>query len=183
MTHMRVIESDSRRVWHFDPAYTSVEFVVRNLWFDVKGRFGELEGVIVLDEVDISRSSISVTLKARSVDTGNKRRDAHLQSTEFLDADNFPDIEFKSTRIQRGRDRDALDLDGTLTVKGKSVPITLAVNEMDRSRSPSGEEFIYYSASAHLDRFAFGINYGRGLIGRRVKVTINVQATTNRRSS
>jgi polyisoprenoid-binding protein YceI len=179
---MRVIEENNQRVWHFDPAYTSVEFVVRNLWFDVKGRFAELEGVIVLDEVDISRSSITVTIKARSIDTGNKRRDAHLQSAEFLDADKFPDIEFKSTRIQRGKDRDSLDLDGTLTVKGKIVPVSLAVNEMDRSRSPAGEEFIYYSASTHLDRFAFGINYGRGLIGRRVKVTINVQATTNRRS-
>jgi len=178
-----MIHSDTRRVWHFDPAYTTVEFVVRNLWFDVKGRFAELEGVIVLDEVDISRSSVSVTIKARSIDTGNKRRDAHLQSAEFLDADNFPDIEFKSTRIARGKDRDSLELDGTLTIKGKSMPIALAVNEMDRSRSPTGEEFIYYSASTHLDRFAFGITYGRGLIGRRLKVTINVQATTNRRSS
>src|SRR5688572_14877071 len=105
------LNSTMTNVWHFDPAYTSVEFVVRNLWFDVKGRFGELEGVIVLDEVDISRSSISVTIKTRSVDTGNKRRDAHLQSAEFLDADDFPDIEFKSTRIQRGKDRDSLDLD------------------------------------------------------------------------
>src|SRR5688572_19137275 len=135
-------------VWHFDPAYTSVEFVVRNLWFDAKGRFAELEVVIVLDEVDISRSSISVTIKARSIDTGNKRRDAHLQSAEFLDADKFPDIEFKSTRIARGQDRDSIDLEGDLIVNGKNNRIALAVNEMDRSRSPSGEECAYYSSTA-----------------------------------
>jgi polyisoprenoid-binding protein YceI len=168
-------------VWHFDPAYTTVEFVVRNLWYNVKGRFKELEGVIVLDEDDISRSSITATIKARSIDTGNKRRDAHLLSREFLDVDNYPDIEFESTKIQRGRDRDSLDLEGNLTVKDKRVPIALAVNEMDRSRSPKGEEFIYYSATTELDRFAFGINYGGALIGRHLRVTINVQASNNHR--
>ena len=163
-------------VWYFDPAYSTVEFQIRNLWYNVKGRFNVLEGVIVLDEDDIRQSSVTATIKASSIDTRNKRRDVHLQSADFLDAEKFPNIEFKSSRIARGRDRDALDLDGTLTIKDKQVPIALAVNEMDRSRSPSGEEYIYYSATTELDRFAFGINYGRAFIGRKLKVTINVQA-------
>lgn len=167
----------SQRVWNFDPAYTTVEFVIRNLWYHVKGRFKDLEGVIVLDEDDVSRSSVTARLKAGSIDTGNRKRDAHLLSKEFFDAENFPDIEFKSTKVQRGRDRDSLDVEGTLTVKNKSVPIALAVNEMDRSRSPRGEEFVYYSATARLDRVAFGITYGRGIIGRELKVMINVQAS------
>ena len=57
------------------------------------------------------------------------------------------------------------------------TPIALAVNEVDRSRSPNGEEFIYYSATAELDRFAFGISGARGIVGRRLKVMINVQAS------
>jgi polyisoprenoid-binding protein YceI len=166
----------TQRVWNFDPAYTTVEFVVRNLWYNVKGRFRTIEGSIMLDEIDIRRSSVSATIRADSIDTGNKRRDTHLLAPDFLDVEKFPDIEFKSTSVARGKDRDSLDLEGTLTVRDKSFPIALAVNEMDRSRSPGGEEFIYYSASAELDRFAFGINYGRGLIGRKLKVTINVQA-------
>ena len=165
------------RVWTFDPAYTTVEFTIRNLWYKVKGRFGVVEGVIVLDEEDISRSSVTATIKADSIDTKNKKRDAHLLLREFLDLENFPEIEFKSSSVRRGRDRDSLDLEGTLTVKGKTIPIALAVNEMDRSRSPSGQEWVYYSATAELDRFAFGINYGRGIIGRHLKVTINVQAS------
>ena len=168
-------------VWHFDPAYTTVEFLVRNLWYDVKGRFRELEGVIVLDEDDISRSSVTATIKARSVETGNKRRDAHLLLRDFLDVEKYPDIEFESTKIQRGRDRDSLDLEGNLTVKDKRVPIALAVNEMDRSRSPKGEEFIYYSATTQLDRYAFGITYGPGIVGRHLKVMINVQASNTHR--
>jgi len=167
----------SQRVWNFDPAYTTVEFVIRNLWFNVRGRFKKLEGVIVLDEEDISRSSVSATIKADSIDTGNKRRDAHLLLKDFFDVEKFRDIEFKSTNVRRGRDRDSLDVEGTLTVKDKTVPIALAVNEMDRSRSPRGEEFIYYSATTEIDRYAFGITYGRGFIGRQLKVTINVQAS------
>jgi polyisoprenoid-binding protein YceI len=166
-----------QRVWQFDPAYSTVEFTVRNLWYNVKGRFNVLEGAIVLDEDDVSRSSVTATLKANSIDTGNKRRDAHLRSADFLDAEKFPDIEFKSERIARGRDRDSLELDGILIVKDKRVPVSLAVNEMDRSRSPKGEEFIYYSATAEVDRFACGVSYGPGMIGRKLKITINIQAT------
>lgn len=177
---MKMIEA-SQRVWKFDPAYTTVEFVIRNLWYNVKGRFTELEGVIVLDEDDISRSSVTATIKARSIDTGNKSRDEHLLKADFFDVEKYPDINFESTRIQRGRDRDSLDLNGDLTIKDKRIPIALAVNEMDRSRSPNGEEFIYYSATTQLDRVAFGINYGGALIGRRLRVTINVQASNKYR--
>ena len=173
---MATIVSHNRRVWHFDPAYSTVEFVVRNLWYNVKGRFNVLEGSLVLDEDDIRQSSVTATIKASSIDTGNKRRDAHLQAPDFFDADKFPDIEFKSSRVERDKDRDSLDVEGTLTIKGKSVPIALAVNEMDKSRSPRGEEYVYYSATTELDRTAFGISYGRGFIGRKLKVTINVQA-------
>jgi len=169
--------------WHFDPAYTTVEFVIRNLWFKVKGRFLDLEGAIVLDEDDISRSSVTATIKVDSIETGNQRRDAHLRASDFFDVEKFPDIEFRSTSVQRGRDRDALDVAGTLTIRDKSVPVRLAVNEMDRSRSPRGQEFIYYSATTELDRYGFGITYGGALMGRQVKVFINVQASNNPCSS
>ena len=169
--------SPTNRMWRFDPAYTTVEFSVRNFWYTVRGRFRTLEGSIVLDDSDVSRSSVLARINARSIDTGNKRRDAHLQSADFLDADNFPDIEFRSTRVARGKDRDSLELEGNLTCKGKNHAIALVVNEMDRSRSPRGEDFVYYSATTELDRFDLGIKYGRGIIGRKVKVTINVQAS------
>jgi polyisoprenoid-binding protein YceI len=169
--------TQATRTWTFDPGYTTVEFVVRNLWYKVRGRFRVIEGVIELDDDDVSRSLVNATIKGSSIDTGNKRRDTHLRSEDFLDAEKFPNLEFKSTMVARGRDRDSLDLEGTLIVRDKSVPIALAVNEMDRSRSPGGDEFVYYSATTELDRYACGITYGRGLIGRKLKVTINVQAT------
>lgn len=163
--------------WTFDPAYSTVEFSIRNLWFTVHGRFGAVEGSIVLDQSDLSRSSVTAVIKADSIDTGNKRRDAHLRTRDFFDVENFPDIEFRSTKVERGRDRDSLNLEGRLTIKGNTQTVKLDVNEMDHSRSPRGEEFVYYSATTELDRFAFGFDYGRLLIGRTLKVTINVQAS------
>jgi polyisoprenoid-binding protein YceI len=182
MNTMAMPDSQRQRVWHFDPGYTTVEFAIRNFWFKVRGRFRDLEGQIVLDENEIGRSSVTATIKVDSVETGNKRRDAHLKAQDFLDVEKFPDIEFKSTSIRRGRDRDSLDLDGELRIRDKTVPVALTVNEMDRSRSPNGEEFVYYSATTELDRCAFGINYGRGFIGRRLQVTINVQACDSSRT-
>ncbi|HKR11324.1 MAG TPA: YceI family protein [Pyrinomonadaceae bacterium] len=163
--------------WNFDPAYSTVEFAIRNLWYTVHGRFRVVEGSIALDQEDLRRSCVDATIKASSIDTGNKRRDAHLQSRDFLDTEKFPDIRFRSTKVERGKDRDSIDLEGDLTINDKTRSIALAVNEMDRSRSPRGEEYIYYSATAEIDRFDFGIDYGRTIIGRKLKVTINIQAS------
>ncbi len=164
--------------WNFDPAYSTVEFSIRNLWYTVHGRFQTVEGTIVLDGDDVSGSTVEASIRAASIHTGNKRRDEHLRSKEFFDVDSYPSIEFRSVRVTRGKDRDSLDLDGELTIKGKTSRVALAVNEMDRSRSPRGEEFVYYSATAEIDRFDFGIDYGRAIIGRKLKVTINVQASS-----
>lgn len=154
------------RTWQFDPSYTTVEFSVRKFWFfTVKGCFDRIEGVISADDADVTQSSVMAKIKVDSLKTGNKRRDAQLWSASFFDVDRFPEIEFSSTRISRGQDRDMLDVFGELRVKGQSQEIKLSVSEMDRSRSPKGEEFVYYSATTVLD-----------LIGRQLKVTINVQA-------
>jgi polyisoprenoid-binding protein YceI len=176
---MQTQKSSGRQsVWNFDPSHTTVEFAIKNLFlFNVKGRLVALEGTIVLDEADITRSSVVSTISADSITTGLKGRDKHLLSRHFLDASNHPHILFQSSSVGPGDDRDMLRVKGLLTVAGKSRTVELAVSEVDRSRSPQGEEVIYYCATTELDRFDFGISYGRGVIGRSVKVTINVQAS------
>lgn len=173
----KMFESGTQSIWHFEPSHTTVEFSIRNLFFTVSGRLKVLLGAILLDETDIARSAVKATINAASVNTGIKRRDAHLRSSDFLQADHHPNIEFQSSSVGPGKDRDMISISGSLTIRGISKEIVLDVSEVDRSRSPHGEEVIYYCATTQIDRFAFGINYGRGVIGRTLKVTINVQAS------
>jgi polyisoprenoid-binding protein YceI len=164
-------------VWIVDPSHTSVEFSIKNLFFfTVRGRMQILEGTIVLDEDDITRSSVVATISADSITTGVKRRDEHLRSRTFLDAGNFPHLLFQSSSVGPGNDRDMLQVKGSLTIAGKSGTVNLDVSEVDRSRSPQGDDVIYFCATTELDRGDFGIHYGRGVVGRSLKITINVQA-------
>ena len=172
------VRSDTQTVWAIDQAHSTLEFSVKNFFFfTVKGRFNEFAGTIVLDQADIGRSSVEVAIKAASIDTRVKRRDAHLRSADFLETDRYPDIHFQSTKIEAGRDRDTLRLTGMLTIKGHDREVILDVDELDHSCSPDGEEVNYYSTSTELDRLDFGIGYGRGLIARALKITLNVQAS------
>lgn len=172
------IATDTQTLWVIDPTHTTVEFAVKNLFFfTVKGSVTTLDGTIVLDAADIRRSSVAAVLKSASIETGSKRRDAHLRAADFLEADRFPEIRFQSTKVEPGIDRDTLRVTGSLTIRNESREVVLDVSEIDRSCSPSGEQVAYYTALAELDRHDFGINYMRGLIGRMLKITINVQAT------
>ena len=171
-------ETHAQNLWFIEPKYTTIQFSVRNLFFfTVKGCFTDFTGTLVRDEDDIRRSSVQAAIKTASIDTGNKRRDDHLLSADFLDAGKYSEIYFQSTSVEKGRDRDTLKVTGALTFKGISRELVLDVTEVDESRSPQGEQVAYYAALAEIDRFDFGVSWGRGLIGRKLSVTIQVQAT------
>ena len=172
------IATNTRTLWDIDPPHTTVEFAVKNLFFfTVKGTITTLEGNIVLDPADVRRSSTRVVLQSASINTGNKRRDAYLRAANYLDVDRYPEIRFESTKVEPGTDRNTLRVTGALTIKDNTKEIVLDVNEVDRSCSPSGEHVEYYSAQTDLDRFDFRVDAMRLLIGRMLRITINVQAT------
>jgi polyisoprenoid-binding protein YceI len=172
------IANETQTIWSIDPTHTTVEFAVKNFFmFTVKGSVNEVAGQIKLDGADIRRSSVTVVLQAASIDTHNKKRDTHLRAADFLEAERFPEIRFESTKVEPGVDRDTLRVTGSLTIKDRKKEIILDVSDIDRSRSPSGEHVAYYTALVELNRHDFGLDYMRGLIGRALKVMINVQAT------
>jgi len=162
--------------WIVESQYSTIQFQIRKLFFTVKGSFAEFDGKIVRDDSDIRRSTLDVTVRADSITTGNSRRDAHLRSADFLNTSKYPLLHFESTSVERGRDRDALRVVGSLTIRGERRDVAFDVIEVDHSRSPQGEEVAYYSARAVIDRFDFGLRNLRGLVGRTLKITIYVQA-------
>jgi len=180
MQTQKYIDQEAK-LWRFDPAYSSVEFSIKKLFFfTVLGKFKAFDGVIDLDDVDVSRSMVRATLRADSIDTGNRKRDSQLKARGFLEVDRYPELTFSSSTVAPGKDRDSLDVVGDLCIRGTTKKIPLAVNAIDRSRSPNGEEFVYYSATAELDRFDFGVNAFKGVVGRKLRVTINIQASRKR---
>src|SRR3954468_612971 len=91
--------------WDFDLSHSSVNFHVRHLMISkVHGRFSKWDGFLELDEQDLTKSRLEVTIDASSVDTKEPKRDDHLRSADFFDVEKFPSLTFKSTTIKRGSD-------------------------------------------------------------------------------
>src|SRR5204863_533653 len=129
------------------------------------------------DEDEISKSSVEVTMMTKSIDTGSVTRDRQLRSASFLNSDSYPSIRFKSLQVGPGKDRDMLSIRGELTIRDKSREVVLNVTEVDRSRSPQGDEVVYYVAETTINRFDFGVKGWRGVAGSTLKVVINVEDT------
>src|SRR4029453_16713908 len=111
-------QSEGRSVWRLDTSHSSVEFRTKKLlFFTVKGQMTVLDGTIVLDENSLPGSSVKATIKASSGDTGNKRRDSQLRAAGFLECDSYPHIAFESVQVVPGRDRDMINVRGSLTIK------------------------------------------------------------------
>jgi len=167
--------------WKIDPNHSIVEFAVKHIMIStVKGRFSEVEGEIVIADGEPSHSSVTATIKAASIDTHTGQRDDHLRSADFLDAANFPEITFKSTRITG--DRSEFEVTGDLTIRGVTREITLEVTHEGSRKDPWGGDRIAFSATTKLDRRDFGLTWNQAieaggvLVGNDVKVSIEVQA-------
>jgi polyisoprenoid-binding protein YceI len=107
--------------WRLDPARSSVEFHVPHFWglITVKGRFERYEGTLDLQ----SQPAVQLTIEADSLDTGNRKRDQHLRSADFFDAERHPQVRFVSeTAVLTG---DRLKVSGRLHAAGKSIPLEL----------------------------------------------------------
>jgi polyisoprenoid-binding protein YceI len=167
--------------WKIDPAHTIVEFSAKHLMITtVKGRFSDVEGEIVISDADPSKSSVTATIKSASIDTRTTQRDDHLRSADFLDAANYPEITFRSTRITG--DKSEFKVTGNLTIRGVTREVTLDVTNEGSTKDPWGGDRIAFSATTKIDRRDFGLTWNQAieaggvLVGNDVKISIDVQA-------
>ncbi|WP_018658335.1 YceI family protein [Actinomadura flavalba] len=175
--------------WVIDPAHSTVGFTVRHLGISkVRGRFGAVDGTIVT-AADPLESSVTATIDVASVDTGTAQRDAHLRSPDFFDAARHPAITFASTGLRA--DGDAFALDGDLTVRDVTRPVTLRL-ELDGIGpdaflpDPSQGARAGFTATGEVDRLEFGVGdsakgpAGGLFLGQKVQVTLEIQAALQR---
>ena len=134
--------------WLIDPAHSNVEFAVRHLMISsVKGRFGDVTGAVKIDPANPSSVLVDVTLKTASIDTRQEQRDAHLRSPDFFDAEKWPTIEFRGTRLDGDTDSD-FQLYGDLTIRDVTRPIVLDVTKEGEGTDPWGNFRTAFSAAA-----------------------------------
>ena len=171
----------TKTTWKLDPSHTLVEFSAKHLMITtVKGRITDVEGTIVMDEKNPRNSSVEATLKAVSIDTRTEQRDQHLRSADFLNAELFPEIKFRSTKIEG--DKDSFKLTGDLTIRDVTRPITLDIRFEGQQTDPWGGERIGFSGSGKIDRRDFGLTWNQALetggvvVGNDVKINLEVEA-------
>ncbi len=166
--------------WVLDPVHSEVGFSVRHMMISkVKGTFQNFEGTIITAEKPLD-SSVVATIEAASINTKNKQRDEHIRSGDFLLVDEFPEITFKSTSV-RFDDGDFF-IDGDLTIRGVTKPVTLDFDLGGFAEGPGGKK-LGGSATTTINRQDFGVAFNAALetggvmLSDEVNVTIEVQAT------
>jgi polyisoprenoid-binding protein YceI len=117
----------AKTTWVIDPSHSEVAFKVKHLMIsNVKGLFGEFSGQALADGDDFSAAEIGFQLNAASISTGVPDRDAHLKSPDFFDVENFAEIVFANGKLAKNAGDD-FTLTGNLTIKGVTLPVSLAV--------------------------------------------------------
>jgi polyisoprenoid-binding protein YceI len=171
--------------WNLDAAHTLVEFSAKHMMITtVKGRFPDVRGVVTLNEDRPDTSSVAVQIATPSIDTRVEQRDQHLRSGDFLDAENYPLITFRSRRIEGAllNDGSAFRIIGELTIRGVTREISLDATYEGRGRDPWGGERVSFSAITKIDRRDFGLTWnaaletGGVLVSNEIKVHLEVQA-------
>ena len=163
-----------------DPSHCHIGFSVRHLVINnIRGRFTDYSGAIVFDEQDITRSSVEITIKVESINTDVKNRDDHLRGSDFFDVAKYPDITFKSSRIEkRGAGYAAI---GQFTMRGVAREITLPFKVNGKSNF-QGATHLGVEAAVTINRRDFGMTWNATLdtgglvVGNEVTIELNIEA-------
>lgn len=166
--------------WKIDPVHSEVAFVVRHLVAKVRGTFDDFEGDIVIGET-LADSRVDVTINPSSVNTKNETRDNHIRSDDFFAVESHDSIAFRATGVRQ--DGDDFLLDGELTVRGVTNPVSLEVEFGGVSPSPFNDTRAGFSATTKINRHDFGVSFNgpvpgseKAMLGDTVTIVIEVEA-------
>jgi polyisoprenoid-binding protein YceI len=172
----------ANETWQVDGAHSAVSLTVRHMVISkVRGRFAKWSATLALDTADLARSSVDVELDAASIDTGVADRDAHLRSPDFLDAQKYPTLRYRSRRVE-ALSEDHLRVVGDLTIRDVTREVVLDVEYGGQGKDPWGNQRVGFTATASLNRKDFGLTWNQALetggvlVADRVDVEIELQA-------
>mgnify|MGYP001815385928 FL=1 len=166
--------------YQIDPVHSQVEFTVDHLVvFKVNGAFNEYQGEIVADSASNSLTSAKAEIKVASIDTREPKRDGHLLSPDFFDAENHPLMTFTSRRVEGSGDD--ITVVGDLTIRGTTKEVTLKGSYRGENTDPWGNVRAGFSASTVINRHDYGLSWNKALetggfvVGDDVTIRLEVQ--------
>ena len=175
------IEAPAPGTWEIDPAHSELSFVARYLMVTkVRGGFTEFSGTLHIAEAP-EESWVEVTIKAASIDTGTPDRDKHLRSADFLDVERFPELRFRSTKVELIGGT-GLKVSGDLTIRDVTKPVVLDAEFQGIAKDPWGGTRAAFSATTEIDREEFGASWnvaletGGWLVSKKVRLELEAQA-------
>jgi polyisoprenoid-binding protein YceI len=169
--------------WEIDSGHSSANFSVKHMMVaNVKGEFSKVTGSVNVDEKDITKSTVTATIDASTIDTRSEQRDGHLKSPDFFDVAKFPTITFKSKRVEKAGEG-KLKVTGDLTMRGVTKEVVLDVDAaLKESKHPfNGSTVTGMSATTKVNRKDFGLNWNKALetggmlVGDEVNVGLELE--------
>jgi len=168
--------------WQIDPDHSSLQFKVRHLTVsNVKGDFSKAKGVVTIDDQDITKLTVELTIDAASVNTGHAKRDEHLRGPDFFDVTQYPTITFVSKKATKAG-MNKLKVIGNLTIHGTTKEITVDVEgPTPEVKDPWGNFRRGATATASINRRDFGLTWNKVLdsgglvVGEEVNIYIEVE--------
>ncbi|CAM2009774.1 YceI family protein [Acanthopleuribacter pedis] len=159
-----------------DTSHSSIMFAAKHFGAAWNyGRFNDFEGTVVFDEANLAATKVDVKIVAKSIDTNNERRDKHLRSPDFFNAAQFPDITFKSSKVEV--DGETMKIHGELAMLGKKQNVVVTLAKSGEGTGMDGGKLVGFHGEASFKRSDFGMNYGvgNGALSDEVKIVISIE--------
>jgi polyisoprenoid-binding protein YceI len=168
--------------WRIDPQHTAAQFSVRHLTIStVRGQFSNVKGTVQWDDEDITKSTVDISIDVNSVDTREPKRDGHLKSADFFDAAKYPEMTFKSKKIEKAADG-KLKVTGDLTIRGTTKEVIL---DVDGPTAPikdmQGMQRAALTATTKINRQDYGVKWnatidnGGVVVGDEISIVIDLE--------
>jgi polyisoprenoid-binding protein YceI len=164
--------------WTLDKAHSNVNFEVRHFFTPVDGTFNEYNADVMFDPANLEESMIDVEIMVNSIDTKNEKRDGHLRTADFFNAEKYPKITFKSTKIESKGDNKFV-AHGDLTIKDVTKKIEMPFTLLGVMDNPRGGKIAGISSEFEIDRNVFDVGTGDyfsdAVIGKVVTAKLNLE--------
>lgn len=149
--------------WILDPTHSELGFKIKHLMItNVSGSFKNFQAEVETTDTDFSSAQIHLTAEMSSITTNNEQRDAHLRTSDFFEVEKYPDLKFRSTKIEK-TDNDTFALYGELTLKGITKPVKLNAEYNGLVKDPWGGERAGFVITGKINRADWGVSFNGAL--------------------